>query len=64
MIRWRQYDMTIALSPSYYRIVAIVLSRCRIVAIVLSNCRHRTIALCIVALWILMCNNDGPNGIP
>ena len=72
IVRWRQYDMTIALSPvrtialsycrhriialspSYYRTVALVLSNCRIVlsssycrivAIVLSHCRHRTIAL-------------------
>ncbi|KAH3718232.1 hypothetical protein DPMN_061032 [Dreissena polymorpha] len=36
MIRWRQYDMTIALSPSCYRTVAIVLSH---VTLSSSDCR-------------------------
>ncbi|KAH3713122.1 hypothetical protein DPMN_072903 [Dreissena polymorpha] len=59
MIPRRQYDMTIALSPPYYRnadhcIVALShlsssysafsQSYERIVAIVLSHCRHRTFA--------------------
>ncbi|KAH3876949.1 hypothetical protein DPMN_000802 [Dreissena polymorpha] len=45
MIRWRQNDMTIPLSPSYYRIVAIVLSHCRHRTIALSPSYYRTIAL-------------------
>ena len=78
MIPRRQYDMTIALSPPYYRTAAIVLSHCRIVVIVLARFRNRTNALSpsycrtvvivlsrsrILALWILMSNHGGPNGI-
>ncbi|KAH3880188.1 hypothetical protein DPMN_004098 [Dreissena polymorpha] len=60
MIRWRQYEMSIALSPSYYRTVAIVLphsciaiivlSRSHILAIAFSHSRH-----CIVALSSTYC---------
>jgi len=78
IVRWRQCDSHIALSSSYCRTVVIVLSRSRILVIVFSHSRHRILALSssysrivaivlsrsrILALWILMCNHDGPNGI-
>ncbi|KAH3854868.1 hypothetical protein DPMN_097426 [Dreissena polymorpha] len=39
MIRWRQYDMTIAFSTSYYRTIALSQSYCRTVALSSSYCR-------------------------
>ena len=49
--------LVIVFSHSHHRFLALSSSYYRIVAIVLSRSR-------ILALWILMCNYDGPNGIP
>ncbi|KAH3882055.1 hypothetical protein DPMN_005985 [Dreissena polymorpha] len=52
MIPRRQYDMTIALSPPYYRTAAIVLSHCRIVVIVLARFRNRDRLYIITSYWL------------